>query len=1579
MQSQDAKIKELKKLFDEALKLVEAGDIEGSLQLIKKDITADLPIPEQAQVHRAIGIHLLYEKQDVESAFRHLLLSTKLDPSASGQAHYYLALIYYVKGQVDKAETEYSEAKRLAGNDVIEKGAQQRAVNIVSEWAKELQRQRRRSPTKASLLSETVTKQQPSEKLLHTSQKGKIFRVFVSSTFKDLQIERNALQERVFPKLRALSEAHGARFQAIDLRWGVSEEASVDQQTMPVCLGEIARCQKLTPRPNFIVLLGDRYGWRPLPALILAEEFESIQSCITDKKERELLALWYRCDDNALPPVYVLKPQSQIVNTADQSIEGQQATWNQTEQQLGRIFREALSKLQLTEEQHIKYMASACEQEIVAGAFNATDAHEHVYAFIREIRGLPDDKRAKPFLDIDEDGLLKREAGFALKRLKIRLKNHLPGNVYNYQANWENGAITYNHLEQLCEDVYETLKSVILKELERGKKVDSVQEEQVDHEAFGRERNQHFIGRKRFLTAIGNYIQEGNRQPLVVYGPPGSGKTALVAKAMLEAQRVHSDANIITRFIGATPGSSDDLLLLMSLCRQISRAYGIDESAIPSDYQRLIGIFNDRLSLATPEKKLIIFIDALDQLYQRNPDRNLSWVPPELPVNVRLVVTSLPGECLTILQSKLSASSLLELEPMPAGEAQVLLDLWLKNAGRTLQEAQQNVVLRGFESCGLPLYLRLAFEEARKWRSFDSPVNLNPGIPGIIRNLFTRLSREANHGKLFLTRSLSYLAASKNGLAEDEMLDILSTDKETMTDFRRRFPKSPEADRLPVAVWSRLYADLEPYLAQLSADGASLLGFYHRELREVVETDYLINENRKKCHTALARYFDNQPLKLGQKQFMNLRKLSELPFQQAHGQRWDDLETTLTDLEFLYSKTCTAIPHFLIEDYEEGFRTGSKSESLDMIVNAIRRSAHILSEDPTQLAGQIVNRLMFSNLPNVQKLVEQARKWNVAPWLCPLMPSETPSNAALLSTLVGHTDGVGRLAITPDGRKVVSASIDRTLKVWDLDYGAEVQTLRGHTDAVTAVAVTPNGRWVISGSKDRTLKVWDLERGLNLATLSGHTDLVETVAVTPDSRRAVSGSWDHTLKIWDLEQRKELHTMIGHTKGVEGVVITPDGRLAVSASSDKTLKIWDLNHGKELHTLAGHNDAVASVVVTLDGRQAISASLDRTLKIWDLQSGNELGTLTGHNEEVEAVAITADGQRAISGSRDRTLKIWDLNKRVELATLTGHLLWVWAVVVTPDSRKAVSASGDFTLKIWDLSRIEEPIVQKGHTEAVAAIAVTSDDRTAVSGSRDKTIRIWDLEKRAELGTLTGHTSTVSSLAIIPDDRHAISGSLDGTLKLWDLERGEELLEMRGHTDGIQCATVTPNGRHAISGSKDRTIKIWDLSTGRSLTTLLGHDDWVCAVAVTPDGKRIISGSKDMTLKIWDLEKETELATLTGHTNAVWAVAVTSDGRQAISGSYDRTLKIWDLERAEEIRTLIDQAYIFAVAVTPDGRRAISGTHDGKVTVWDLNNGSAIATFSGDQGILDCVALSNGKSFVVGGAFGQLQYLKLIDV
>jgi len=751
----------------------------------------------------------------------------------------------------------------------------------------------------------------------------------VSSTFSDLKEERNALQEKVFPRLRELCMQHGCRFQAIDLRWGVSEEAALDQQTMKICLGEIERCQKTTPRPNFIVLLGDRYGWRPLPAEIPADEFEQILKRVTPE-ESELLCWsedqpadkkgWYRRDDNAVPPVYCLQPRT---GTRHEDYE----TWKgEVERPLRLVLLRAAKDMPLSEDQRLKYIASATHQEIVHGAMRVADANEHVFFFFRTIKGMPRDMRAKDFIDLDE-GEFDSEAHVQLQNLKQRLRQRLGDkNVKDdYNAEWvgeDEKKISLEHLKDLERDVWQSLSGIIEAEITRLKEIDPLDKEIIDHEAFGADRARSFVGRAQTLERIASYVNETSSHPLGVFGEPGSGKSALMAKVAMLIRKDWPDT--IVRYVGATPASSDIRRLLTGLCEQVAVMFDFKEQQrqrladakdeevrqrimseylIPHNLEELQKTFNDFLTKVPPTRRLVILLDAIDQLTEMANARKLWWLPSDLPENVRMIVStsSALDECLSSLKAKLPEENLVELEPMTFEEGRQLVELWLTQDERDLQPDQKREVLEKFSQSGLPLYLKLVFEEARQWKSYSRSVELAHDTPGLIRVLLRRLSDKANHGEI-VSRSLGYLSAAKNGLTEDELLDVLSADEDVLRDFARRSPRSPEVDQLPAVIWSRLYFDLEPHFTERSADGVALLGFYHRQFAEVVASEYLSSSVRQARHCALARYFEGQTLLIGREKTPNLRKLSELPYQQTYSEMWKELYNTLTDFAFLETK-----------------------------------------------------------------------------------------------------------------------------------------------------------------------------------------------------------------------------------------------------------------------------------------------------------------------------------------------------------------------------------------------------------------------------------------------------------------------------------------------------------------------------------------------------------------------------------------------------------------------------------------------------------------------------------------------------
>jgi|GEM_PF-3990325 len=213
-----------------------------------------------------------------------------------------------------------------------------------------------------------------------------------------------------------------------------------------------------------------------------------------------------------------------------------------------------------------------------------------------------------------------------------------------------------------------------------------------------------------------------------------------------------------------------------------------------------------------------------------------------------------------------------------------------------------------------------------------------------------------------------------------------------------------------------------------------------------------------------------------------------------------------------------------------------------------------------------------------------------------------------------------------------------------------------HGAAVLSVAFSPDGKRALSASYDRTLKLWDVESGKEVATWWGHAAWVSSVAFSPDGKRALSGSEDFTLKLWDVESGKPLATWGPCRCGIYSVAFSPDGKRALSGGEDRTLQLWDVESGRELAAWEGHTGAVHSVAFSPDGKRALSGSWDNTLKLWDVESGKELATWKGHADHATSVAFSPDGKRAISGSEDKTVRLWDVESGKELATWKGQTI-----------------------------------------------------------------------------------------------------------------------------------------------------------------------------------------------------------------------------------------------------------------------------------------------------------------------------------
>jgi len=366
---------------------------------------------------------------------------------------------------------------------------------------------------------------------------------------------------------------------------------------------------------------------------------------------------------------------------------------------------------------------------------------------------------------------------------------------------------------------------------------------------------------------------------------------------------------------------------------------------------------------------------------------------------------------------------------------------------------------------------------------------------------------------------------------------------------------------------------------------------------------------------------------------------------------------------------------------------------------------------------------------------------------------------------------------------------------------ALIATLKGHTDFVRGVAITPDGRLIVSGSWDRTIKVWNVLTNQLLATLEGHTGSVWCVAITPDGKRIVSGSSDKKIKIWDGDNYQLLATLEGHLNEVMGVAITSDGNRVVSCSCDKTVKIWDSQNYKLLATLEGHTNHVLRVAISFDGNCVVSGSRDNTIRVWNGQSHQLLAKLEGHLGCVYGIAVSSDGKRIVTSGEDKTIKVWDGNSLKLIATLEGHTDAVRVVAISPEGKRIISGSWSKTVMVWDGKSFKALATLIGHTGAIYGASVTDEGKIIVSGSDDSTVKVWDGSEFNNIHDENSGVYTAAKVVLVGETSVGKSGLM--------IRLTEDVWRETGSTHGMNVKKIpllTEN-----NDPFDKEIWLWDFA------------------------------------------------------------------------------------------------------------------------------------------------------------------------
>ncbi len=1020
---------------------------------------------------------------------------------------------------------------------------------------------------------------------------------------------------------------------------------------MRICLAEIERCQEVTPRPNFLILLGNRYGWRPLPTEIPDAEFAALQSHL-NSEQRE----WYKLDRNAQGGVWVLQPRAGRFTDQD--------VWTrEVEQPLGDALRQAALQAGFSAAQMLKYEASATEQEIHAGALAQLDAREHVLAVFREFRDAGKVAEAaqvheelRNYLDFKLEGGVDEDAAARLAQLKDHLLSHLGADrVRAREARWSEEGIGSEHLPWLCITVYRDLSRTIRRQICGKQELSSAQEEQLRHQEFAFKHARDFTGQATAKGVITHYIEDADSQtPLVLHGPLGSGKSALLAETAVECRT--RGVPVVCRFGGVTAKSTQAAELLKGICDDLDRLNGTASSELPDDFNLLVDAFRQRLVLSSAKQPVVVIIDGLDLISAPN----WSWLCQALPQRVRIVVSTTPGPVLERLRAHLPERCFHELDAMASDDARSLLSKWLARAGRQLTPQQSSAVIEGFSTCRLPLFLRLTFEEAKLWHSDDAVSPLPVNIDGMIERLLRRLSEEKNHGRLLVSHVIGYLVSSRMGLTESEVLDLLAFDEEYWTHFSQRIARHDlPSRRLPVIIWLRLFHDLSPYLSWRSSNGTALMTFFHASFVSAAERWYSDGRwNGQAAHWRMGAYFEHMALPRRRKHWAAApsRALSELAYQRRLDIRRRYREHLFGDVRFVAAMFAHGLANEILEDLESA-EVPRMRDSVLSGLGAIRaRPKLALVVLVNRLRNQAISPLLTAYLKRADAELDAARMWirALSPFgeermlagVISISPSRgvfhvVANGSQLEEYSLTSYQLLGRRALPPN---VVSSSIvvdamkDRA--AWADKTGVYLDGDRLPFE----LRYPPHclgffGDGLIGIDQAHSLLWFDTKRQI-ISVLATHMSPVfTTIAFSPDHE---------TAAVIDGDRLPEQRILLLRTEGgearatewarfpfqVSSACLNEDASVIVVATRTRELKMYDLASGSLMHETsyrAATGPAVRGVIrqgcaLTVEGRlHCLMATSEGELLSWDTAGDTvrRRGVYRGMREHDELTALEA--------------------------------------------------------------------------------------------------------------------------------------------------------------------------------------------------------------------------------------------------------------------------------------------------------------------------------------------------------------------
>jgi WD40 repeat protein/serine/threonine protein kinase len=518
-----------------------------------------------------------------------------------------------------------------------------------------------------------------------------------------------------------------------------------------------------------------------------------------------------------------------------------------------------------------------------------------------------------------------------------------------------------------------------------------------------------------------------------------------------------------------------------------------------------------------------------------------------------------------------------------------------------------------------------------------------------------------------------------------------------------------------------------------------------------------------------------------------------------------------------------------------------------------------------------------------------------------------------------HSSEVLAAELDPSGRRLVLAGADGSAQIVEMAGGRRIGAVLRHQGPIPQVRfLPPDGRTVLTASDDRTARLWRAETGQPQGAVIPLTGRPLCVAASPVRRWVLIGCWDGTARLWDSVTGQPVGAALRHGTEVTSALFRADGRMVVTGSRDWKVRLWEVGDqgivGKP--RMLSHAAPISSLALADDGRTFVAGCRSSQAFVWDLARRSPAAVHTlAHLGEVYRVAISGDGRTVVASGQETSARLWKLPPRESPGVAVPEKDILYTMALSRDRTLLATAGDEGIARLWDTATGRK-LGEFPHGRVIRRVAFLPDSRGLLTASEDQSAILWDLSTHAPRRRLA-HAERLDSLAASPDGRLLLTGGRDGLVTLWEVESGRRRCERRLHTGPVLVLSFSPDGRSFASGGADQAGLLGRIETLEPMAPPLRHQGQVWVAAFRPDGRVLLTGGDDKTIHLWDAATGRPIGPSLDHASPFRLAAFTPDGRDVLIGSEIGTSRFWDLDAHRPLGAPLEaDAWILAARFDP---------------------------------------------------------------